>query len=299
MRRGRPPFPDVLTPREQQVLALLREGLTNDQIAARLGFSESGARYHVSEILSKLGVRSREEAAQWRPGQSVLGVGLLAGLRGFFGAAARSAPFAVIVLAVTLVAALSVGVLLMNSRSGGRADVTLAIDGSNVEASTARLRDLAAEATQNASAVLPGAELVFVAYATPSGLYTFRFSQPGSRAEVSILGPHEGVPGAARWERIEEERPVDSPALLYIDLDSVQHSFEAVSEAAAAASMIADSAENMGLVLFDGEGVLSWTTMARTYPALLTHCRAPDADLSLMACEPPVVQGETVPELTP
>ena len=65
MRRGRPPYPDVLTPREQEVLTLIREGLTNDQIATRLGISESGARYHVSEILSKLGVGSRHEAAQW------------------------------------------------------------------------------------------------------------------------------------------------------------------------------------------------------------------------------------------
>lgn len=63
MRRGRPPYPDLLTPREQEVLELLRHGLTNQQIADRLGISMYGARYHVSEILSKLGVSSREEAA--------------------------------------------------------------------------------------------------------------------------------------------------------------------------------------------------------------------------------------------
>ncbi len=51
MRRGRPPHPDVLTPREQEVIALIRAGLTNEQIAQRLGISESGARYHVSQIL--------------------------------------------------------------------------------------------------------------------------------------------------------------------------------------------------------------------------------------------------------
>ena len=64
-RRGRPPHPDVLTPRQWQVLALLREGLSNEQIALRLGISIDGVKFHVSEVLSKLGVGSRNEAAQW------------------------------------------------------------------------------------------------------------------------------------------------------------------------------------------------------------------------------------------
>lgn len=66
-KRGRPPYPEVLTPREWEVLSLLREGLTNPQIAERLGISLDGAKYHVSEILTKLGVASREEAAAWQP----------------------------------------------------------------------------------------------------------------------------------------------------------------------------------------------------------------------------------------
>ena len=66
-KRGRPRHPDILTPREWEVLALLREDLTNDEIAQRLGISLAGAKYHVSEILSKLGVASREEAARWEP----------------------------------------------------------------------------------------------------------------------------------------------------------------------------------------------------------------------------------------
>ena len=49
------------------MLDLLREGLTNEQIAERLGVTIHAARYHVSEILSKLGVSSREEAARWQP----------------------------------------------------------------------------------------------------------------------------------------------------------------------------------------------------------------------------------------
>ncbi|MCH7488044.1 MAG: PD40 domain-containing protein [Chloroflexi bacterium] len=68
-RRGRPPHPDILTPREWETLDLLRQGLSNEEIAQRLGISLSGAKYHVSEILSKLGVSSREEAARWSPGE--------------------------------------------------------------------------------------------------------------------------------------------------------------------------------------------------------------------------------------
>ncbi len=66
-KRGRPRHPDILTPREWEVLALLREGLSNEDIAQRLGTMERTARYHVSEILSKLGVSTRQEAAAWQP----------------------------------------------------------------------------------------------------------------------------------------------------------------------------------------------------------------------------------------
>lgn len=66
-RRGRPPHPDILTPREWEVLGLLREGSSNDEIAERLGISLSGAKWRVSEILSKLGAGGREEAPSWSP----------------------------------------------------------------------------------------------------------------------------------------------------------------------------------------------------------------------------------------
>lgn len=67
--RGRPRHPDILTPRQWQVLSLLREGLSNEQIALRLGISLDGVKFHVSEILGKLGVTSRNEAARWQPGE--------------------------------------------------------------------------------------------------------------------------------------------------------------------------------------------------------------------------------------
>jgi NarL family two-component system response regulator LiaR len=51
-----------LTEREKEVLALMKEGLNNTQIAARLVVSVSTAKFHVSSVLSKLGAASRTEA---------------------------------------------------------------------------------------------------------------------------------------------------------------------------------------------------------------------------------------------
>ena len=45
----------------------LREGKSNPEIAQRLGISRDGVKYHVSEILGKLGVSDRHEAATWQP----------------------------------------------------------------------------------------------------------------------------------------------------------------------------------------------------------------------------------------
>ncbi len=53
---------ESLTPREREVLAMLAEGCSNKQIAARLDISEHTAKFHVASILGKLGAASRTEA---------------------------------------------------------------------------------------------------------------------------------------------------------------------------------------------------------------------------------------------
>ncbi|MFN8418392.1 MAG: LuxR C-terminal-related transcriptional regulator [Anaerolineae bacterium] len=61
---------DALTERELEILALIANGLTNPKIAARLYLSVKTVEYHVSQILGKLGVRSRAEAAALAARQS-------------------------------------------------------------------------------------------------------------------------------------------------------------------------------------------------------------------------------------
>lgn len=64
MREVRAPeSPETLTQREIEVLRLMAKGLANKEIARDLGIGEKTVKTHVSNILSKLGVLSRTQAA--------------------------------------------------------------------------------------------------------------------------------------------------------------------------------------------------------------------------------------------
>jgi DNA-binding NarL/FixJ family response regulator len=64
---------EQLSRRERQVLALFVEGLNNSQIAQRLGIAQNTARAHAQNILTKLQVHSRLEAAGFAVRYRILG----------------------------------------------------------------------------------------------------------------------------------------------------------------------------------------------------------------------------------
>ncbi len=63
-----------LTPKQEEILRMVQAGKTNAEIADALGISLDGAKYHLREILSKLGAESREEAVEtWQSGRRRFG----------------------------------------------------------------------------------------------------------------------------------------------------------------------------------------------------------------------------------
>jgi hypothetical protein len=95
-------------------LTLVREGLTNPQVAERMGITLDAAKYHVSEILSKLHLSSREEAAAWQPEparEAVLRPSWASALGGWWPFIARAAGAGAVVAAVAGLGVLAYGVI--------------------------------------------------------------------------------------------------------------------------------------------------------------------------------------------
>lgn len=65
-QRGRPPHDDQLTPAEWRVAELVRHGLTNPKIAALMGVSVDAVKFHVANVLVKLGFKSRNDIRHWQ-----------------------------------------------------------------------------------------------------------------------------------------------------------------------------------------------------------------------------------------
>ncbi len=64
-RSAAPTARPELTPREDEVLGLVRQGLANKQIARRLGISERTVKAHLTSVFARIGVTDRTQAALW------------------------------------------------------------------------------------------------------------------------------------------------------------------------------------------------------------------------------------------
>ena len=63
--RGRPPHADVLTPAEWRVVEAVRHGMSNPEIAKRQGVSVDAIKFHIANVLQKLGYSSRKDLRLW------------------------------------------------------------------------------------------------------------------------------------------------------------------------------------------------------------------------------------------
>lgn len=122
---GRPAStPERLTERQREVMELVARGRTNGEIAEALGISLDGAKWHVSELLMKFDVATREELIEaWesRPGPITRGVRWLGGL------ALWQAKWAAAAGLVAVGAVVAAGVILAVNQFGDE-DVPAAAD---------------------------------------------------------------------------------------------------------------------------------------------------------------------------
>lgn len=58
-------LPDGLTPREAEVLVLIAEGMSNQEIARRLHISQATVKSHINNLFAKAGVRDRAQAVRY------------------------------------------------------------------------------------------------------------------------------------------------------------------------------------------------------------------------------------------
>ena len=64
-KRGRPPHNDLLTPAEWRVVEAVRHGMSNREIAERRRISPDAVKFHVANVLQKLGLKNRAALRRW------------------------------------------------------------------------------------------------------------------------------------------------------------------------------------------------------------------------------------------
>ncbi len=128
-----------LSPRQREVLDLIARGRTNAENAGSLGVSLDGAKYHVREILAKLNVDSREEAASYWQAYNRPTARLARAFSGLFGLGMLKAVAgsAAIIAAGGAVAPIVVGInAARESDTGGDPVATTGADGTAAAAAT-------------------------------------------------------------------------------------------------------------------------------------------------------------------
>ncbi len=118
-----------LSPRQHQVLELIGRGHTNAEIAEALGMSLDGAKWHVSEILAKLCVSSRDEAALYWRSNNGIRARLARTVHALFTAPVAIKPLLGVAATLGVVGiATVVAVLAVRSFNGGDGSPALAAD---------------------------------------------------------------------------------------------------------------------------------------------------------------------------
>jgi DNA-binding CsgD family transcriptional regulator len=156
-------FSRELTARQRQVLQLLAKGRTNPQIGDELGIGLETVKMHVSEVLARLDVGSREEAAEWWRRQHSIGARLgraMSAVGGMF--AGRAAVASGALVTVFIAAAAAVVLYAARSQDDDSVAATPEVPKSSADATVApnprvqKFADPPAALSQEANAVRAG-----------------------------------------------------------------------------------------------------------------------------------------------
>lgn len=241
-------FSRELTARQRQVLQLLAKGRTNPQIGDELGIGLETVKMHVSEVLARLDVGSREEAAEWWRRQHSIGARLgraMSAVGGMF--AGRAAVASGALVTVFIAAAAAVVLYAARSQDDDSVAATPEVPKSSADATVApnprvqKFADPPAALSQEASAVKAGSigELSWVL--ERNGKWTFwldlRIAQTRdveAAGTISYISEHEGRlfavtqrgslleldPVSGRELRRQEVAGIASAFTLYVTSDS-------------------------------------------------------------------------------